>query len=75
MKTALVASLCDPNQAKPPSTIVSKLHVHAVEYWQFRASEAQPNWEGLHNHNKYLYCSCSTFLHSFAKRSYRAGQT
>ena len=23
-----------------------------VEYWQFRASEAQPNWEGLDNHNK-----------------------
>jgi len=32
-----------------------------VEYWQFRASEAQPNWEGLHNHNKNLYRSCSTF--------------
>jgi len=46
-----------------------------VEYCQFRALEPRPNWEGLHNHNKNLYHSCSTFLHSFARRSYSAGQT
>ena len=45
--------------------------VFTVEYCQFRALEPRPNWEGLHNHNKNLYRSCSTFLHSFARRSYR----
>ena len=55
--------------------LFSKRLATPVEYWQFRASEAQPNWEGLHNHNKNLYRSCSTFLHLFARCSYHAGQT